>query len=120
MSTTCAPPPSADTDQPDIATMRQSIAQLLPEESATEPDSDDLEVLLLLLRGHIQLMILDVERLADRASESMTAFFARIEVGVARHKLAARPSAHPESPLWLARRLARSLASLCDSYEFLL
>ncbi|MFJ6841315.1 DUF6415 family natural product biosynthesis protein [Streptomyces griseoluteus] len=115
----CTPPQSASTDQPDIATMRQTIAELLPEKTATAPQGSDLEVLLLLLRGHVQLLIPDVEQLADRASESMTPFFAQIEAVVARRRLAAQPSAHPESQLWLARRLARSLASLCDSYEFL-
>lgn len=104
----------------DIATMRQTIALLLPHETAEPPTGEELATLTATLRGHIELAVLEVEQLAARLPEDdIPRYCARACIGEARRKLSARPGPGPHDQLPYARKLARSLLALCDHYEAL-
>jgi hypothetical protein len=107
------------TEPADIETMRHSISHLLgpdPQPLA----GDTLTTLHHLLRGHMQLLIPEVEHAALKRDENdVPRYCALACIGEARGKLRlpARPGEHHALPH--ARRLARSLAALCDHYEAL-
>ncbi|MFF7966798.1 DUF6415 family natural product biosynthesis protein [Streptomyces sp. NPDC007903] len=119
MSATDAPSRPV-TDQLDTALMRWAAAQLLPEESATPPTGEGLEVLALLLRGQIQAAIPEIEHLSSRVSEDPVTYGAWLQVQVARRRLAATAGPYEVGLLWLARRLARSVIELADSHDRLM
>ncbi|MCF0078709.1 DUF6415 family natural product biosynthesis protein [Streptomyces lomondensis] len=111
------------TAPPDLKTMRATAIELLRPDDA--PDmlpaaGEELATLTDTLRGHLELLIPEVEQAAGRLPEnSVTRSGAMYCVGEARGKLRA-----PElsfAPLagsvLYARRLARVLAALCDHYE---
>lgn len=101
--------------RPDLATMRASTARALPE----APDADDLDTLAATLRGHMQLMIPEVEQLALGRND-VAAISARACVGEARGKLRISNSAEvPAIQVSLVQKLARSVDALCRHYESL-
>ncbi|WP_406436573.1 DUF6415 family natural product biosynthesis protein [Streptomyces sp. NBC_01613] len=103
----------------DIDTMRHSISRLLSPD-AQPPASKALATLHSLLRGHMQLLIPEVEQAAlQRDKDDVPRYCALVCVGEARGKLRvpARPGEH--GTLVHARRLARRLTALCDHYEAL-
>ncbi|MGW0770782.1 DUF6415 family natural product biosynthesis protein [Streptomyces sp. NPDC002676] len=111
------PPTASERDQapPDIGTMRATARRALAEASV-----DELDTLALTLRGHVQLLIPEVEQLAARLPESdVPRYCALACVGEARGKLGARPGMGPDGAVAYARKLARTLGALCDHFEAL-
>ncbi|MDX3507492.1 DUF6415 family natural product biosynthesis protein [Streptomyces caniscabiei] len=103
----------------DLSTMREGVDQLLAE-GAEVPGDEDLETLWLRLRGHVVLLIPEVERQArrlpelDRARRSALACVAmsRLELRVGRGDThLVRVS--------VAQRLARLVRTLCGHAELL-
>ncbi|MET9815556.1 DUF6415 family natural product biosynthesis protein [Streptomyces sp. NPDC006355] len=122
---TAPPPAAAEQDQapPDTAKMREAARCVLGPDAAPDvlpPAGEELETLIATLRGHLELLLPEVEQAAGRLPEnSVTRYGAMYCAGEARGKLRA-----PElsfAPLagsvMYARRLARVLVSLCDHYE---
>ncbi|GGW78555.1 DUF6415 family natural product biosynthesis protein [Streptomyces lomondensis] len=110
------------TPPPDLAVMRETTQMVLASGSGPHPllRDDEPATLTDTLRGHLELLIPEVEQAAGRLPEnSVTRSGAMYCVGEARGKLRA-----PElsfAPLagsvMYARRLARVLVALCDYYE---
>ncbi|MEU2859913.1 DUF6415 family natural product biosynthesis protein [Streptomyces mirabilis] len=97
--------------------MRSAVRRLLAED-AQPPSLDELETLTLQLRGHIALLIPEVEATAGRLpKDDVPRYCALACVGEARGKLSqqARPGAGGDAAH--ARRLARVLNALCDHHE---
>lgn len=120
-----AQPTAAGLDEPppDIATMRETVRCLLgPDDGpdALPPSAAELDTLTLALRGHLQLLIPDVERAAGPRPKHVAQYCALACVGEARRKLGIEPRPGLESQVAHARRLARSLSALCDHYERLI
>jgi hypothetical protein len=103
----------------DIATMRQTIGRLLPPD--VEPvGTSEVETLTSLLRGHMQLIIPEIEHAAGKPpKDDVPRYCALACIGEARAKLRAAPGHGPHRAVAYARRLARCLAALCDHYEAL-
>ncbi|MGW1798634.1 DUF6415 family natural product biosynthesis protein [Streptomyces sp. NPDC001984] len=110
------PAETASGTQPlDITTMRQTIGRLLPPD--VEPlDSSEVDTLTALLRGHMELVIPEVQAEALRLpKDDVRRYCALACIDEARGRLgrvAAGPGRHDR--LVYARRLARSLNALCD------
>ncbi|MFQ6145050.1 DUF6415 family natural product biosynthesis protein [Streptomyces seoulensis] len=99
--------------------MRQSVLRLIGE-TAVAPGGAELEVLTLQMRGHMQLLIPEVEKAAlARPADDIPRYCALACVGEAGLRLNARLTAGQDA-LPRARRLARSLNALCDHYESLI
>ncbi|MER6233375.1 DUF6415 family natural product biosynthesis protein [Streptomyces sp. NPDC001616] len=110
---------SALTQPVDIDTMRHSISQLLGPD-AQPLAGDTLTTLQQLLRGHMQLLIPEVEQAAlQRDAEDVPRYCALACVGEARTKLHIPSRPDEYGALAQARQLARRLAALCDHYEAL-
>ncbi|MEU0588261.1 DUF6415 family natural product biosynthesis protein [Streptomyces sp. NPDC006132] len=116
-------PPTVAEAPPDIATMRKTAHQVLGPDNAPDalpPTGEELAALTATLRGHLELLLPEVEQAASLLSEnSPTRRAALACVKEAGGKLRA-----PElgfAPLagsvMYARRVARVLATLCDHYE---
>ncbi|MEU8469769.1 DUF6415 family natural product biosynthesis protein [Streptomyces sp. NPDC029006] len=104
----------------DTDIMRGSIALLLPHETVQPPAGDRLATLTPALRGHIQLIIPEVERITARLStDDIPRYCALACIGEARRKLSMQAGAGPHGALTYARKLARALTALCDHYEAL-
>ncbi|WP_406414926.1 DUF6415 family natural product biosynthesis protein [Streptomyces sp. NBC_01614] len=115
---TSAGPGSAD--PPDISTMRASVRQLLGPDDAPDappPNAGELDTLTLTLRGHLALIIPEVERAAGPRPKDTSTFCALGCIGEARGKLRHTPGATLQSRVAHARCLARVLHALCDHYE---
>lgn len=103
-------------DPPDLTTMRATARQLLAPD-APRPAADALETLILTVRGHIEVMLPEVEAAAARVGEDEVMHWCALAcVGEARRKLGARRGLEQGSALGYARKLARSLNALCDHY----
>lgn len=103
----------------DIATMRASIASVLPPE-VTPTDSDTLQTLTGLIRGHMELAIPEIEQLTvPLPKDDVPRYCALACLGEARRKLSAVPGPQTYDAVVHARKLARSLLALCDHYETL-
>lgn len=113
---TCVPPP-------DILTMRTTIDRLLDPDAVPgtlPPKAEELATLTLQLRGHLDLLMPEVEQAALRLpKDDIPRYCALACLGEARGKLRAEPSPTPHGPVAYARRLARVLNALCDHYEHL-
>ncbi|MFE3031613.1 DUF6415 family natural product biosynthesis protein [Streptomyces canus] len=108
---------------PDIATMRDAINRLLDPEAVPEApplEAEELETLTLQLRGHLDLLMPEVEEAAQRLpKDNIPRYCALACLGEARGKLREQPSPTPHGPVAYGRRLARVLNALCDHYEAL-
>ncbi|WP_328876377.1 DUF6415 family natural product biosynthesis protein [Streptomyces sp. NBC_00287] len=103
----------------DVATMRARVAEVLPPE-VTPTDRGTLQTLTGLLRGHLQLLIPEIEQLAALLTVGdVPRYCAQACVGEARGKLNARPGLMSYDAVAHVRRLGRSLLALCDHYEAL-
>ncbi|MFD5156591.1 DUF6415 family natural product biosynthesis protein [Streptomyces hawaiiensis] len=121
-----APPHSAaeqDQAPPDIATMRETAHGVLGPDNAPDalpPAGEGLATLTATLRGHLEVLLPEVEQAAKQLPEnSMTRTGAMYCVVEARGKLRAPElSFAPLSgSVMYSRRLARVVAALCDHYE---
>ncbi|MFJ9020817.1 DUF6415 family natural product biosynthesis protein [Streptomyces sp. NPDC102259] len=101
--------------------MRETARILLdPDAVALAPAGPELDTLTLATRGHLELLIPDVEQAASRLKrDSIPRYCALACLGEARGKLRAEPSRAPGGALVYARKLARVLGALCDHYETL-
>jgi Family of unknown function (DUF6415) len=108
---------------PDVDAMRAVIDRLLDPDAAPgtlPPAPGELETLTLQLRGHLELMLPEVEQTAKQLpSQSIPRFCALACVGEARARLRADPTPRYGGPAGHARRLARTLNALCDHWEAL-
>lgn len=101
----------------DVDTMRACVRRLLAE-NAAPVDADEAEMLQLQLRGHIGLLIPEVEKRAAKLPyDSIPRYCALACIGEARRKLQLRSGTAPGQAEALARRLARVVGALCDHYE---
>ncbi|MFF4732300.1 DUF6415 family natural product biosynthesis protein [Streptomyces mirabilis] len=97
--------------------MRSAVRRLLAED-AQLPGSDEMETLTLQLRGHIALLIPEVEATAGRLpKDDVPRYCALACVGEARGKLSQQARPGLDGSAAHARRLARVLNALCDHHE---
>jgi hypothetical protein len=98
--------------------MRRSVRRLLDPENPA-PTPKELDTLNLLLRGHIQLLIPEVENLArSLPKEDVPRACAMACTGEARMRLRIGwPEDSQPVRLAVAKKLARSLNALCDHWE---
>lgn len=109
--------PARDMRPLDIETMRGSARRLLAED-AELPTADELKTLTLALRGHMMLLIPDVEDAAQALPEDdIPRACALACVGEARMRLGLEPGATLPGGIAHAQRLARSVNALCDHVE---
>lgn len=109
-----------DSRPPDIEEMRASTALLLGPDGAPDvlpPAGDELDTLTLALRGHMELLIPEVARVAGPRLKSVQSYCAAACIGEARRKLSVTPHPGLDARVAHARRLARSLNALCDHWE---
>lgn len=98
--------------------MREAVRQLLGE--SAPPDAGLLDTLTLQIRGHIQLLIPEVEKATECLPEDdIPRYCALACLGEARRKLGLKAAPGLSSELAHARRLARVLNALCDHHESL-
>lgn len=103
----------------DVVGARQTIALLLPLSDALLSGLD-VEELTQALREQMDRLIPEIEKLAGRLHrDDVPRYCALACVGEARGKLRASPSAGLGGDVAYARKLARSLAALCDHFETL-
>lgn len=110
-------------DPPDIETMREAIDCLLDPDAVPEallPTPGELETLTVQIRGHLALLLPEVEETAKRLPrQSIPRYCALVSVVEARERLHAEPSRRFGGAAGHARRLARTLNALCDHWETL-
>ncbi|MGW4519164.1 DUF6415 family natural product biosynthesis protein [Streptomyces sp. NPDC004393] len=88
--------------------------------NSPSPQGEELAGLTGLLRGHMQLIIPEVEGAAGKLPEDdVPRYCALACIGEAHAKLRATTGAGPHRAAAHARKLARSLMALCDHYEAL-
>jgi hypothetical protein len=118
MNATAQPPTAAEPGQapPDIDTMRATARRAF----ATGLSADDLDTLALALRGHVQLLIPEVQQAAERASkDNVQRHCALACVGDARGKLRLGDGCTPAVRVAVVQKLARCVNALCDHYTTL-
>ncbi|WP_435229459.1 DUF6415 family natural product biosynthesis protein [Streptomyces sp. Tue6028] len=99
----------------DIPAMRQAVAAILPGDQQISAKA--LAGLTEQLRAHIEGLAPHVENAAaELPREDVPRYCALACVGEARSKLRAHPGQGPGRDEAYARKLARSLAALCDHY----
>lgn len=112
---------SSDTAPVDVTKMRETVRLLLlPEGSplAPPPSGAELETLTETLRGHLAMLIPEVEQAIEQLTkDSIARHCALACLGDARLRLRAEPSPRYNGPIGHARRLARALNALCDHHE---
>ncbi|WP_206440870.1 DUF6415 family natural product biosynthesis protein [Streptomyces scabichelini] len=97
--------------------MRAAACRLLAED-AEPPKPDELETLTLQLRGHINLLVPEVEQTADALPhDDIPRYCALACVGEARMKLGLEPGPGLHGGIAFARRLSRVVNALCDHYQ---
>ncbi|MFH9005509.1 DUF6415 family natural product biosynthesis protein [Streptomyces afghaniensis] len=110
-------------DPPDLATMRETAQRLLGPDSgpdALPPVDEELDTLIAQLRGHLDLLMPEVEQAAGRLpTNSPTRHGALTCAGEARRRLRVPElsCARLTGSVMYARRLARVLVALCEHYE---
>ncbi len=107
-------------DPPDIATMRATAAPVLgPDDGpdALPPNAAGLKTLDSTLRGHLEVLIPEVQKAAGPRPENVQTYCALACVGEARGKLTVAAGDALPSRVRHARRLARVLLALCEHYE---
>lgn len=99
---------------PDIATMRASVRRALTE----SPQPDGVDTLAATLRGHIEVLIPEVEALAGKHPKTdVPRICALACVGEARGKLRAANGHTAAVRLAMVEKLGRSVNALCDHFE---
>ncbi|WP_432187902.1 DUF6415 family natural product biosynthesis protein [Streptomyces sp. Tue6028] len=109
---------SSDAPLVDITEMRQLVAAVLPQDQ--EIGAEALAQLTEQLRTHTEVLAAQVERAAGKLPpDDVPRYCALACVGEARGKLRAQPGMGSGRDQAYARKLARSLAALCDHYSTL-
>lgn len=108
-----------NTEAPDIPTMRESVAIALTGiRNASAVSGDQLDTLVLTLRGHIEILLPEVEALAGRhPKDDIPARVAIACAGEARMKLRLGIGQSTALKVSLVWKLARSVRALCDHFE---
>lgn len=109
-----------DERPPDIDSMRATARRLLgPDDGpdALPPGAAEVDTLALILCGHLEVLIPDVEQAVGPRPDSVKAYCALACVGEARRKLSLTPRPGLDSRVAHARRLARVLLALCAHQE---
>ncbi|MGV4989178.1 DUF6415 family natural product biosynthesis protein [Streptomyces sp. NRAIS4] len=105
----------------DIGTIRETAAILLGPDDVPDvlpPDPCELDTLTAMLRGHMELLIPEVEAKAGRLPrDSAPRYCALACVGEARRKLRLGDGCTPPVRVAVSRKLARCVKALCDHYE---
>ncbi|MGW7722199.1 DUF6415 family natural product biosynthesis protein [Streptomyces canus] len=108
---------------PDLDTMREIVDRLLDPHAVPgtlPPEPGELETITLQLRGHLALLLPEVEDTAKRLPrQSIPRYCALACIGEARERLRSEPTRRYGGPAGHARRLARTLNALCDHWEAL-
>jgi hypothetical protein len=102
------------TAPPDITTMRATAARALHD----VPAADDLDTLASTLRGHMHILIPEVEQLASRRRDT-AGISARACADEARRKLNLGNGDIEAVRVSVVQKLARSVDALCRHYETL-
>ncbi|MFF0139646.1 DUF6415 family natural product biosynthesis protein [Streptomyces sp. NPDC005227] len=103
----------------DVLVMRQTIALVLPAEEELRPGLN-IDTLIGTIRSHMELIVPEIEAKALALDKNdIPRYCALACVGEAHGKLRARAGHGAYAALVFARKLARSLAALCDHYESL-
>lgn len=101
--------------------MRATARRLLDPDAAAcalPPAADELVVLLGALRGHLELMVREVEMLAgQQQDEAILRYCALAGVAEARRKLGLPAGIGLSGKVAYARRLARVLNALCQHHH---
>jgi uncharacterized protein DUF6415 len=109
--------PEGDERQLDIATMREGANQVLAN-NAPLPNWDDLHTITLQLRGHLMLLVPEIEDLTGRLpDDAVPRTVARAGAGEARRRLDEMPGPNLPRAVAHAQRLARSVEALCTHLE---
>ncbi|KUL40864.1 DUF6415 family natural product biosynthesis protein [Streptomyces regalis] len=104
----------SNTDPVDIETMRATVRRTLTE----APPTGQLDTLALTLRGHIELLVPEVEAAAGRQPrDSVPRYCALACVSEARRKLRIGDGSTLPARVAVAQKLARSANALCDHYQ---
>jgi hypothetical protein len=105
----------------DLDLMRETVNVLLDPDAVTEQlpqAATGLEAVTERLRGHLALLIPEVERAAAKQPEdNATRYRALTCIDEARRRIGAQPSSSRSDASGCARRLARVLNALCDHYQ---
>ncbi|MEU0738327.1 DUF6415 family natural product biosynthesis protein [Streptomyces sp. NPDC006134] len=111
----------SETAPVDLELMRETASLLVtPDALAVElpPAARELDAVTARLRGHLELLVREVEAAAcDLPDSSIRKYCALACAGEARGKLRTEPTPRYGGELGHARRLARVLNTLCDHYE---
>jgi hypothetical protein len=106
-----------------VKLMRETAALLLDPDGAPEilpPATQDLSVLTDMMRGHLALLVPEVEAAARALGKgSIPRYTALGCVWEARSRMEAEPSTRTGGSAAHARRMARVLVDLCNQYETL-
>ncbi|MFF8990076.1 DUF6415 family natural product biosynthesis protein [Streptomyces sp. NPDC014983] len=101
----------------DVRTMRATVRRLLAED-AELPSAEELETLTLQLRGHLMVLIPEVDTAAGRwPDDDVPKVCARTCIGESRMRLNLEPGSTLPAGVAHAQRLARSVGALCDHLE---
>ncbi|MFG2781019.1 DUF6415 family natural product biosynthesis protein [Streptomyces prunicolor] len=116
------PPTAEDRDRlpPDIETMRVTADRLLDPDAAPgvlPPSAVEVDTLIQLMRGQLELLIPDIQRVTGEDPKNVAHYCALACVGEARERLRLEPGSGRDRAAAYARRLARVLNALCDHYE---
>ena len=116
------PPTAEDGDRlpPDIETMRVTADRLLDPDAAPgvlPPSAAELDTLIQLMRGQVELLIPDIQRVTGEHPKNVSHYCALACVGEARERLRLEPGSGRDRAVTYGRRLARVLNALCDHYE---
>jgi hypothetical protein len=112
-----------DTAPLDLELMRKTVNQLLDPDAVPgvlAPAAEALDTLTLQIRGHLELLMPEVEQKAEQLpKENIPRYCALACLGEARERLRAQPGEAPHDALVYARRLARVLNALLDDFATL-
>lgn len=101
----------------DIEMMRNSARMMLADD-VEPPSFEELDILALTLRGHIHLLIPEVEKAAVRQPKDSTPrYCALVCVGEAHNKLRLGDGGTLLIRVSVVRKLSRVVNALCDHYE---
>ncbi|OIJ64338.1 DUF6415 family natural product biosynthesis protein [Streptomyces mangrovisoli] len=109
------------TETPDIETMRDSVTRALVDMPALPaPDAEALDTLAATLRGHVVVLVPEVEALAAQRPEGdVPGRVALACVEEARRKLRVRDGHTVQARLTTVQKLGRVVKALCDHFETL-